>query len=91
MKTEIYKRLKPYEEYLAQAQKDYMRVPARKYAEIAEIYEAHFGKGLTASERSCGKCQLRALKRLAADYYKFKESPYCKGMENGKGESTEDI
>lgn len=88
MKADIYKRLKPYENYLEQARKDYMRVPSRDFNVIAGIYEEHFGKGLTPSERTCGHCQLRALKRLAEDYFKFKDSPYCKGMErkeNGEG------
>ena len=82
MKTDIYKRLKPYENYLAQARKDYMRVPSPDFNALAEIYKDHFGKALTASERTCGHCQLRALKRLAEDYFKFKDSPYCKGLEN---------
>ena len=94
MKTEIYKKLKPFEAYLEQSLKDYMRVPSRDFAELAKIYAEHFGKVLTASERTCGHCQLRALKRLAADYFKFKESPYCKGLEkqeekeNGEGNGT---
>lgn len=94
MKTEIYKKLKPYEAYLEQSQRDYMRVPSKDFNELAKIYAEHFGKPLTQSERTCGHCQLRALKRLAADYFKFKESPYCKGLEkqeekeNGEGNGT---
>ena len=93
MKTEIYKSLKPYEHYLEQAKKDYMRVPSPDFNALAEIYKEHFGKALTPSERTCGHCQLKALKRLAEDYYKFKESPYCKGMEkqeNAESESASD-
>lgn len=81
MKTEVYKKLKPFENYLTQARKDYMRVPSRDFAALATIYAEHFGKALTASERTCGHCQLKALKRLAEDYFKFKDSPYCKGLE----------
>ena len=80
MKTETFNKLTPYEEYLTQAKKDYMRVPSRTFSVIAEIFKEHFGKPLTASEMSCGRCQLKALKRLAEDYFKFKESPYYKGL-----------
>lgn len=91
MKTEIYLRLKPYEHYLEQAQKDYMRIPSPDFKVMADIYAEHFGKALTPSERTCGHCQLKAMKRLATDYFKFKESPYGKGLEkNGESKSTEE-
>lgn len=96
MKLEMYERLKPYEEYFRQARKDYMRVPSTKYRELAELYAEHFGKRLTPGEMSCGRCQLRALKQLAEDYYKFQDSPYYKGLlakqqekDNGQSESVE--
>ena len=90
MKTEIFNKLQPYEEYLRQAMKDYMRVPSGKYKEIAAIYAEHFGRELTPGELSCGKCQLRALKRLAEEYYKFKDSPYYKGLQRAKEEHNEE-
>ena len=88
MKTEIFNKLTPYEQYLIQAKKDYMRVPSRTFSVIAEIYREHFGKPLTAREMSFGRCQLKVLKRLDEDYCKFKESPYYKGLIKEKEEET---
>ena len=74
MKLEQYKKLKDYEQHLSTALYcDYARNVTQKGFEILNgVYKEIFNKdgGLGSG---CGKCNLKALKELAKEYFAYKK------------------
>lgn len=74
MKKEIREALKAYEKHLNTAKyANFIRLMPNESKELCELYEKHFGKPLTKAELNCGSCKLKAIKRLADDYFNVKK------------------
>lgn len=74
MTKEIYDRLKEFEPQLTSAIKtSYARFGDKGFDVIADIYFELYAVKLTKSERTCGMCKLRALKKIAKDYFAYEE------------------
>lgn len=96
MKTDIFLKLKEYEQkFFTAVHCNYIRFTSRELNAFNEIYKEHTGQALTPSQRTCPHCLLTAVKQIAAEYYKFKDSPQGKKIEkklnekdSGTGDST---
>lgn len=74
MKNEIYLKLQPIERQLKSAQvSNYARLSASEFAQFCDTYKEHFGVELTRNEKNCNTCRLKAIKKIAADYFQYQE------------------
>ena len=72
MKSNIYFQLKPIERQLRSAlDSNYARLSAREFENFCDTYKAHYDKPLTNNEKNCNNCRLKALKRIAEDYFEY--------------------
>ena len=72
MKSNIYFQLKPIERQLRSAlDSNYARLSAREFENFCDTYKAHYDKPLTNNEKNCNTCRLKALKRIAEDYFEY--------------------
>ena len=89
MTSEVYKKLKKFEGQLNSAlHYNFARMRPGEVEEVSEALREHRGTPLTKQERTCSHCFLTAMKKLAADYFKFKDSPWGKKID--KGEDTDE-
>lgn len=90
MKTEVYLKLKPFEDKLRSAlHSNFVRFTRPEMDAFSEVVKEHRGTGFTPSERTCPHCMLTAVKTIATEYYKFKESPVGKKIEKQNSENIE--
>ena len=91
MKVEQYKQLKQFEHSMDSARRvGYARMNFRELDTFGKIYEELYGAELTRQQKSCPRCVLKAIKRVAEDYFKFKDSPWGRRVdkaENGTDEA----
>ena len=74
MKNEIYLKLNPIERQLKSALlSNYARLSAREFQEFCSIYEQQYGVALTRNEQNCNTCRLKALKKIANEYFQYQE------------------
>ena len=74
MKKELYDKAKEFENIFKYAIKmDFLRVTPEVFNEIMEIYEEHFGKKLSKSQRQCNTCRLKAIKEIGKVYFEEQE------------------
>lgn len=72
MKNDIYIKLNPIERQLRSAQdSNYARLSAAQFEEFCSIYKEQYGIELTKNERNCNICRLKALKKMAKDYFEY--------------------
>lgn len=72
MKNEIYLKLNPIERQLRSAQdSNYARLSSADFESFCAVYELQYGIALTKNERNCNTCRLKALKRIAKDYFEY--------------------
>lgn len=84
MTKDIYEKLQPYEAQLTSASKtNYARFEHGEFDKVADIYFELYAVKLSKSEKSCGMCKLKALKKIAADYFAYQEW-YNKRWKNKK-------
>lgn len=90
MTKEVYKKLKEYEsKFQTVLHGNFVRFTTKELDAFNEVLKEHNGKGLTQSQRTCPHCLLTAVKQVAGEYYKYKESPWGRKAEkelNGDGE-----
>lgn len=73
MKSENYEKLKQFDyELNAALRYDYLRITIARQNELFSIYENEYNEKLNMNQRTCRKCILTAIKRLASDYDKYK-------------------
>ena len=91
MKQEQYKKLKDYEQQLTTALYcDYARNITIKGLEILNsVYKELFNKD-SGLGSGCGKCQLKALKEIAKEYFNYKEKLEDKMAKAREGKNKED-
>lgn len=74
MKNEQYLKLLPIERQLKSAQQsNYARLSAIEFAVFCDAYQDLYGVALTKNEQNCNICRLKALKKVAADYFQYQE------------------
>lgn len=74
MKNDIYLKLNPIEKQLKSVLlSNYARLSANEFDEFCSVYKQHYGEELSRSERNCNVCRLKALKRIANDYFQYQE------------------
>lgn len=90
MTTEVYKKLKQYEtKFQTAVYSNFVRFTSTELNAFNEILKEHDGKGLTNSQRTCPRCLLNAIKTVAAEYYKFKDSPWGKRIEKQEKDAND--
>lgn len=73
MKKAQHEALQPYERALKSARDNgFVRLGMNDFIKIADIYEEIYDKALTTSEKNCSRCRLKAMQKLAADYFNYK-------------------
>ena len=74
MKNEQYLKLLPIERQLLSARdSNYARLSAPDFESFCETYKELYGTELTKNEKNCNVCRLKALKKVAADYFQYQE------------------
>lgn len=74
MKKELYEKGKEFENIFKYALKmDFLRVTPEVFNEIMQIYEEHFGKKLSKSQKQCNTCRLKAIKEIGKVYFEEQE------------------
>lgn len=74
MTKEFYLRLKPFEKKLDSAiRSNYVHFPKRDFDVFQSVYEEYYGKPLTAQEKSCSVCKLRAVQKIGKEYFAYIE------------------
>lgn len=87
MTTEIYKKLKVYEDKLSSAlYSSYARFRSPELEDLSSILNEHRGSPLSRQERSCSRCFLKALQQLAKEYFAFQKSPWGKKADKAEEE-----
>lgn len=72
MKNEQYLDLLPIERQLKSAQiSNYARLSATEFEKFCSIYDALYRVALTRNEKNCNVCRLKALKKVAKDYFDY--------------------
>ena len=90
MKTEIFLKFKDYEDKFNTAvHYNYIRFTRSELDAFNEVYKEHKGQGLTPSQRTCPHCLLTAVKGIAAEYFRFKDSPVGKKLEKQQNEEKD--
>lgn len=90
MKKELYDKAKEFENIFKYAIKmDFLRVTPEVFNEIMKIYEEHFGKKLSKSQRQCNTCRLKAIKEIGKVYFEEQEKekeqpPKSEGKKRGR-------
>lgn len=52
-----------------------------KFSELMEIYKSLYNEELTKAQKGCGTCRLRAVKRIATDFFAYQEKLAVKEKE----------
>ena len=74
MKKELYDKAKEFENIFKYALKmDFLRVTPEVFNSIMEIYEEHFQKKLSKSQKQCNTCRLKAIKEIGKAYFEEQE------------------
>lgn len=74
MKNENYLALLPLERQLQSAvQSSYARLSAVEFEKFCGIYAELYGTPLTSNEKNCNRCRLKALVKVAKDYFEYQE------------------
>ena len=74
MKQEIYLQLLPIERQLKSAQQsNYARLSAAEFEKFCNLYKDTYGVELTRNEKNCNTCRLKAIKKIAKDYFEFQD------------------
>ena len=74
MKKESYDKAKEFENIFKYALKmDFLRVTPEVFNEIMKIYEEHFQKKLSKSQKQCNTCRLKAIKEIGKVYFEEQE------------------
>ena len=74
MKKELYDKAKEFENIFKYALKmDFLRVTPEVFNEIMKIYEEHFQKKLSKSQKQCNTCRLKAIKEIGRVYFEEQE------------------
>lgn len=87
MKKVDFEKLKKYETALYTAKhSSFARMSVNEFNDMCNIYKDMYGVEVTRTERNCPSCKLRVTKRLAEDYFKYKDKQLKKQeeKENGK-------
>ena len=72
MKNETYMKLLPIERQLKSAQQSsFARLSAREFEDFCGIYAELYGTELTRNEKNCNVCRLKALVKVAKDYFDY--------------------
>lgn len=70
MKKDLYDKAKEFENIFKYALKmDFLRVTPDVFNEIMKIYEEHFQKTLSKSQKQCNTCRLKAIKEIGRVYF----------------------
>lgn len=101
MTREFYEKLLPYEQKFRWAIKsNFISMSQGDFAQIAELYQELYGKGLTKSQTTCNTCRLNALKKLGNDFFakqeeiaqrEAKKTAKAAAEENNKSEETKKV
>ena len=51
----------------------YVHITRKELDKFLVTYQKVFGEGLTASQKSCPRCVVRAVRRMADEYLKYEE------------------
>lgn len=91
MKTDIYIKFKPYEDRFRSAvHSGFIRFTRPEMDAFSKIVEEHRGYGITANERTCPHCTLTLIKKIANEYFTFKNSPRGKKVDKEAENEIED-
>ena len=91
IKKEQYMKLLPLERQLQSARlSNYARLSAVEFDDFCEVYKDIYGVELTRMERNCNNCRLKALKKVANDYFYFKDTYFKRWGRNPEEAKVED-
>lgn len=94
MTGEVYRKLRVYEpKFNTAIRSNFVRFTTRELDAFNEVLVEHNGQGLSRSQRSCPHCLLTEIKKVAAEYFKYKDSPWGRKIEkelNGETETAQD-
>lgn len=72
MKNEKYLELLPMEKQLKSAvASSYARLSSAEFEQFCSIYAELYGVELTRNEKNCNVCRLKALVKVAKDYFEY--------------------
>lgn len=73
MTREQYIRLAKYDKQIKSGYySNYTRFSKVEFDDFLEVYKELYNKTLTPAERGCSTCKLKAVKKVAADYYAYR-------------------
>lgn len=96
MKLQDFKNFQQFEKKLNSARStNYVRFLGGEFKVFGGFVKEWRGSDLTQNEKSCPHCLLTLCKKIAEEYFRYKESPrgkaYLKSQENGEeGDGKED-
>lgn len=61
-----------------------------KFSELMEIYKSLYNEELTKAQKGCGTCRLRAVKRIATDFFAYQQKLAVKEKEERLKEAQEE-
>lgn len=74
MKNEQYLQLLPIERQLKSVQtSSYARLSAKEFEAFCDTYKDIFGTELTRNEKNCNVCRLKALKKVAEEFFNYQK------------------
>ena len=91
MTNEQFERLKPYEQELKWAHRqNFLSMGNGRFGELMVIYKELYNSELNKSQRACGTCRLRAVKRIATDFFDHAQNLAIAEKEERLNEPTEE-
>lgn len=85
-----FKAFRPFEAQLSSAARSsYARFRPSEKTAFSEAVTAWRGTPLTRQENSCPSCFLKVIKKVAEEYFRYKESPRGKAFLKGEVEGNE--
>lgn len=91
MKAQDYINFKPFEKELESARNhNYVRFPHNVFLDFSEAVNQWRGRGVQPNEKTCMHCLLRLVKEIAAEYFKYKNSPQGKKIDKQDAADNEE-
>ena len=85
MTKEIYNLLIEWESVLYNAYKiNFVHLNNIEFKELKEIYEKYTNKTVTKSQINCNSCRVKIVKKLATDYFSYKNKELEKATKKKK-------
>ena len=68
----------------------YVHITRKELDKFLVTYEKVFGETLNKSQRACPRCVVRAMTRMADEWYRYREKAEKRKKKDGEGEQPAD-